>query len=295
MTTEVLTPPAPPRRSAVRRAVGLVLRLWPFWALPALLVVYTGWVRTSAGGASGDAFHGTVSPAAAAKVRADGRFRVGIYNIQGAVGKQDPAILKRIAETVAQTDVCGLTEVRGNSYSADRRNQAQMLGEEIGHAWLFAPSERRFWRDSNGNGVVARVPVGPWARLPLPDTGEPGTFRNVVLMTATLGGKPVRVLVAHADRGPARADQMRAIGEVFASVQAPAVLLADLNGDPFDPLLKHVMSAPGAADVISDRIGAKDKRVDWIVTRGLKVVDAGRVEDGSSDHAFFWADLELEP
>lgn len=287
------TAPPPTRRSGIRRTIGWVLRLWPFWVLPMLAVLYTGWSRSGAGGAAGEGLAGAVSPAAAAGVKADGTFRVGIYNIQGAIGKREAGTWDAIAAELADVDLCGLTEVRGNSWSADNRSQAQMLGERMGYAWLFAPAERRFWRDSNGNGVVSRLPVTSWVRLPLPATGEAGSFRNATLLRTTVGGETVQIVVAHLDRGPSRPAQLQALTQLFAGLQPPAVLLADLNADPFDPLLRPLLNIPGTADVISDRFGAKEKRVDWILVRGLTCDHVGRVDTASSDHAYFWADLRV--
>lgn len=304
--TDVLTPqPAPPHAAPPsaraprpgRSRVVALLRLWPFPAMALLAVAAWGWQRQSAGGATGPTLFGTISPAAAAQAPTTGRFRVGIYNIQGAIGKQEVGAVDRIAKIIADTDVCGLAEVRANALHADNRNQAQQVAEALGRAWLFAPAERRFFLDGVGNGVACRLAGGPWTRFPLPHEGDAGGHRNVVLLRATVAGRAVNVLVTHVDRGPARVAQLRAVAHLFASVEAPAVLLGDLNAEPADPALAPLLAIPGVADPIGTRLGGnQDKRVDWILSRGLTVVDAGRTDDpAASDHSFFWADLELAP
>jgi endonuclease/exonuclease/phosphatase family metal-dependent hydrolase len=283
--------PKPAKRSRLVR----ILRLWPFPAIVLVALAVYGFQRHSAGGATGIALSGSVSPTVAATVRTDGRFRVGIYNIQGAVGKDDPAILAKIAQAVATTDFCGLVEVRPNVLKSDRRSQAQQIAESIGYAWLFAPAERRFWMDGLGNGVVSRLPAGPWTRLPLPG-GDSDANRNVILLRPMVAGRSVNVMVSHVDRGPARVAQVAALTQLFQSLEAPVVLLADLNTDALDPVAAPLLATPGVVEPIGQRLGVREKRVDWIIARGVSVVDAGRVDDPSlSDHSFFWADLELIP
>ena len=119
---------------------------WPFLVLILLFAVYDGWQRRTAGGAAGTGLAGAIAPDPSARptTATPGRFRVGIYNIQGAVGKDDPAVLPTIADTLAPTDVCGLTEVRANARHADNRNQAQKVADVLRRGGLVAPGERGF-------------------------------------------------------------------------------------------------------------------------------------------------------
>ena len=274
---------------------------WPFLVLFLLFALYLGWERRPAGGAAGFGLSGAIGPDPATQPSANPdatlsprRFLVGVYNIQGAVGKDDPAVLAKVADTLSATDVCGLVEVRANARHADDRNQAQKVADVLRRGWLFAPAERRFWADGGGNGLVSRLPAGSWTRLPLPAAGDAGSHRNVLLVDVPVAGRTVKLLVTHLDRGDARPAQMRALAHLFESVRGTAVILGDLNADPFDPLVAPLLKVPGARDVISDFQGPKAKRVDWIVAKELTAVDVGRTDDPqASDHSFFWADLEL--
>lgn len=283
--------PATGRR--VLRFVGRQLRWsWPFLLLVLLFAVYDGWQRRSAGGDAGNGLRGAIrSPVDVDSAR---RFRVGLYNIQGAVNKTDD-VLARIGKAMASTDIAGLVEVRANARKLDGRNQAQKLGEMLGRGWIFAPAERRFWADGGGNGMVSRIPVGPWTRLPLPAAGDRGSHRNVLLVDLPVAGRTVHLLVAHVDRGDARAGQLQAVTHLFRSVAGPAVLLGDLNTRPNDAAIRPLLE-DGGVDAIARAGATGSERVDWIIARGLNVIDAGIADDPSlSDHSFYWADLELAP
>jgi len=290
--------PAKKRRSIAAQAVrwlGRQLRWsWPFLVLVLLFVVYTGWQRRSTGGEYGSGLAGPPQPSAVAQHR----LRVAVYNIQGSVGKDDnDASLRTIARTLADVDIAGLVEVRANARRSDDRNQAQRIAEVTQRGWIFAPAEQRFWAHGGGNALLSRVAVGPWTRLPLPESNDAGSHRNVLLADVPLGGRTVRVMVTHLDRGRARERQLAVATHLFASIESPAILLADLNTTPGDALLTPLLSVPGATDVVAtSSVKAGPERVDWIVIKGLRVVEVGRVDDpASSDHACFWADLELIP
>jgi endonuclease/exonuclease/phosphatase family metal-dependent hydrolase len=353
VTAAPATPPATApavvparRRSAAARAgwfaLWLLAKGWPFLVLIGLFVLWIVMQRTSAGGAVGTSFENeaalaqepvlangsaaarppatTGTPASATAARPGRRLRVGTYNIQGAVDNA-PAKLAALGQLIATTDLCGLNEVRGNSYSADRRSQVRQVAEATARAWLFAPAERRYGRDAGGNGVVSRLPAAGWVRFPLPASDEVGAHRNAVLAHVRLG-EPVgpaatrpaalrpagstqavpatpavpatlTVLVTHLDRGTAKAAQAAAVAELFRSVEAPVVLLGDLNAGADDRAIAPILSAPGAVDALGGKLGPSDGRVDWILARGATVIDAGRVAGGPSDHDFYWAELEV--
>lgn len=282
---------APGGAVRVLRFIGRTLRWsWPFLVLILLFAVYDGWQRRSAGGAAGVGLTGTIAAPADANSH---RLRVGLYNIQGAVDKDD-AVLAKIGQAIAATDVAGLVEVRANARRSDDRNQAQKIAEPLRRGWIFAPAERRFWADGGGNALVSRLPVGAWTRLPLPAAADRGSHRNVLLADLPLGGSNVKVIVAHIDRGDARAAQLHAVTHLFRSVAGPVVLIGDLNTRPNDPAMKPLLE--GGVDAIARSGATGNERVDWIIARDLNVVAAGVADDPTlSDHSFYWADLELVP
>jgi endonuclease/exonuclease/phosphatase family metal-dependent hydrolase len=288
---------SPTLRPRARREARV--RLWHrAWAPRLLLValvaiavvVSASSVRISAGPAAGTTFDG---PAGVTTLARD-TFRVGIFNIHGGRGRDQRRDLSRTADDLRGLDLIGLNEVLGPKLWW-QTDQCQQLGEALGRAWLFAPTESRWWDGSFGNGMLTAFPVLAWQRMPLPRAGA-HTYRNMVLSTLDVGSHRLHVLVSHLDsRDMARRqEQLRTIGELFLSLAAPAILMGDLNTPPGDPQLTRLLASPGVTDALEATTAAiPPHRIDWILTRGLRTVCSGCDDDGASDHPLYWAELEV--
>jgi endonuclease/exonuclease/phosphatase family metal-dependent hydrolase len=244
------------------------------------------------GGAEGTALRGTLPPTPPPPRAGEARtLRVASFNIHGGKGRDGRRDLARTAALLRDFDVVGLNEVHGGD-----PDQAERLGRATGMAWLFAPVERMGGRDDFGNGLLSRLPVRHWQRLPISPAGAE-THRNIVLARLPVGGRTVNVLVTHLARpGDERPGQLRAVAELFLALQPPAVLMGDLNTRRGDEQLERLLAEAGVVDAlgVGDE-GVPAPAIDWLLVRGLRVVSSGRRDDGSSDHPLVWAELELEP
>jgi len=247
-------------------------------------------LRTPSGPAHGTALQGAVTEAASVS----GPLRIGTFNIHGARGLDGKRDLDRIAKSLEGFDVIGLQEIHGVQ-DATLRDQADMLGEKLGMAWLFAPSVRQWHYYDFGNGILSRSPVIDWQRIPLErQTGK--TYHNVLLVRVLHQGQPIQVLITHVHRRDEaeRQAQLRAVIALFQSLDEPAILMGDLNSNAADPQMAALLATPGVLDAsagVSSPEGAA--RIDWILTRGLKTRSAGIEHTGASDHPFLWAELEI--
>ena len=280
---------------AVHRAWGK--RKWVVWGILAALCVATGVVwhgsqRSPAGPADGTSIGWDINP----RTGPTATFRVATFNIHGCKGldgRRDPT---RIAQCLQGLDLVALNEVHGHRY-ASPPDQAEDLGRRLGLGWLFAPAEARWWGiDRFGNGLLTALPVRSWQRIPLVRCYD-HSCRNVLLATAECPGGTVRVLVTHLVAGEdrERQGQLRAVIALFESLAEPALLLGDLNSAGDDPHLGQLLARPGIADPLGKRRGSPGRpRIDWILTRGLRTVDAGSLDSGASDHPMFWAELAVQ-
>lgn len=273
-------------------------RRWPLGPALVLLavaagVVYRGAQRSPSGPDHGAALVQPDSFAAHPAAAAPRRIRLGTFNIHGGIGADGRFDLRRTADNLRGLDFAALNEVRG-AWLAAHSNQAESLGRLLGQPWLFAPTERRWFHDDFGNGVVTRLNVVAWQRIPLPQR-HAHSHRNLLLLAADHEGRRLHLLVTHLERHPLeRPEQLRAAAELFLSLAEPAVLMGDLNTPADDPQLQRLLATPGVIDAVGQVLGkSAPPRIDWILLRGVRCLDGGLIRDGASDHPLAWAEIEL--
>ncbi|MDP9174802.1 MAG: endonuclease/exonuclease/phosphatase family protein [Planctomycetota bacterium] len=272
------------RRFTLGRVALFVVLIAAFFALD-------GNERVPTSAAEGDSFNGA-QPAS----RPSGDIlRVAELNIAGGVGKADNRLdLDRTAAAIHGYDLIGLEEVHGADLLASE-DQAQILGEKLNLPWLYAPVERRWWKDSFGNAAITSLRVDHWQRIPI-SAEDASTHRNVLMLRVDLNGRPLNVLITHLDRKDDRPHELRAVITLFESLREPAILMGDLNSDPSDPRIAALQKEPGVGDPVGQALGDKvGANLDWIFTRGFRVNHSGITDNGASDHYLAWAELELNP
>lgn len=252
----------------------------------ALFVGYSGYQRRPCGADAGTSLIGQV----VATPTHAGTFRVGTFNIHGGVGRTGHRDLSPIAEALAGLDLAALNEVHGDLWRSDC--QAETLASRLRLGWLFAPTEERWWRFRFGNAVLSSLCVTSWQTVPLRQRLS-HSCRNAVLLTARHSDRDLHVVLTHLDRSDnERNSQLRAVAELFLALAEPAILLGDLNCTQADPQIERLRSQPGVGDPLAEVRGDQTPpHIDWILTRGLRTIDAGIVDNGASDHPLIWAEL----
>jgi endonuclease/exonuclease/phosphatase family metal-dependent hydrolase len=253
-------------------------------------VIWSGTERVPEGPAAGTTFQGESFPSP----EATNRIRLATFNIHGGKGLDGVRDLDRIAVELHGMDLVGLNEVHGGEFG-EPIDQAEQLGRQLGVSWLFAPTEHRWWRNQFGNGVLTSLKIASWQRVPLPrQYGK--SFRNLVLLRLDHATGPINVVVTHLDRSDDRdrTAQLNAAASLFLSLAEPAVLMGDMNTTADDPHLARILKTPGVHDPLAEIMGSSaEKRIDWILVRGCRSIDAGLVNSGASDHPMVWAELEI--
>lgn len=218
--------------------------------------------------------------------------RAATWNIHGAKGRDRRVDLPRVAAHLGGFDFVGLNEVRGAAFLSTH-DQAAELGRQLDAESLFLPFERRFGRDDFGNGVINRTGVRAWVRMPLPCTGVKG-HGNVTLLNVHHHGRTVHILVTHIDHGADRERQLEFVYELFQGLSEPVILMGDLNTRSDQMPLSQWLKQPGIVDPLAAcGVASPEKRIDWILVRGLHCLAAGVTETDASDHPLVWAELEF--
>ncbi|HVW02209.1 MAG TPA: endonuclease/exonuclease/phosphatase family protein [Planctomycetaceae bacterium] len=221
------------------------------------------------------------------------RIRLGLYNIHGGRGTDGRRDLARTASLLreAHLDFIGLNEVHGGAGG----NQASEIAMQLQMGCLFAATEKQWQRDHFGSAALCRRKVDFWQRIPLPRVSGSG-YRNVTLYRLPAEASELKVLVTHLDRVHDRARQLGIVLDLFRSLEPPVVLMGDLNTNRDDPQLRQWLADPEIVDCIGQTGAGKSLleagRIDWILGRGVRRVDAGLSEIGPSDHPCAWSEIE---
>ena len=253
------------------------------------LVVWHASLRVGTGPASGVGIEDFPpdSPAVGSTVR------IGTLNIASGRGPDGKHDLGRTADVLEGLDFVALQEARGGlRFHTD--NQAAMLARTLHCGWLYAPTETRWYSRHFGNAVLSNLPVRFWQRIPLPRLYD-RSYRNLVFLVLEHEGRPIHVLATHVtQRDPRdREVQLQTVVELFLALEEPAILLGDLNSLPESPAIRKLLAQPN----VDDPIGRLDEsppkgRVDWILLRGLRCIDAGVRDEGVSDHPLYWVQID---
>jgi endonuclease/exonuclease/phosphatase family metal-dependent hydrolase len=224
-------------------------------------------------------------------------FRIGTFNTHGCKGLDGRLDVDRVAMCLKDLDFVGLNEVHGPSL-CEKQDQAALLGQRLGMAWLFTPAIRQWYWMEAGNGLLTKMPVLAWRRIPLIRDAD-YSYRNAVQVNLQQendsDGRVIHVLLTHVNRrhDSEREAQLKEVISMFMDMAEPAVLMGDLNSTAQDTQIRQLMSSVGVIDTVGQVLGAKyPERIDWIFVRGLRCLEAGIVENDASDHPLIWAELE---
>lgn len=226
------------------------------------------------------------------------RFTLATYNIRRSKGNDDVRDIARAGGVLerAGADIVGLNELSGTLFYG-LTNQAEQLAQLLDLGHLFAPTERQFYQDNFGNGLLSRFAVARWQVLPLYDgRAQSNSLRNMIIAQVPFGARTLHVLITHLDRGDIRTEQLRQVIEAYQALPAPAVLLGDLNTDASEPQLRDLLRDPQHIDAIDEMlriegIADSDGRIDWLIAKGLSVEGGGFEPPGISDHPGFWVEF----
>jgi endonuclease/exonuclease/phosphatase family metal-dependent hydrolase len=94
------------------------------------------------------------------------------------------------------------------------------------------------------------------------------------------------------DRQRDQSAQLRFLRQLFLATPAPAVLMADFNVTREHPIIREMMDKDGVIEATESVNGGG--KIEMVLAKGLRAVNAGRLDEGASDHPIVWAELEVE-
>lgn len=244
--------------------------------------------------------------------------RIATYNIQHGMSHRQriidgnapidlPLMIGVIKELAP--DVSGLNEVYGQGAYPEFNNQPKVIGDALGYESRFA---RAIDFDENGdgtkkpygNGLVSKYPIIETEIIPIPkgNDDDPGYKepRCILKTVIDCDGRDLCVMTVHV--GLTKQEKGFAIERIckaLDSTELPTVLMGDFNMTPDDELLKPVYERMfDTAELISDDLKSfpSDKpeiKIDYIFTRGVKVLSADIPQICAADHCPYIVDIEF--
>lgn len=260
--------------------------LWVALIILLGLLVWGAWPRLVAGGEG----YGADESVSAPRGVPPPTIRVGTFNIHGGRGRDGQRDLRRTARDLEDMDVVALQEVH-DSWRAPR--QLTRLAAQLELSALSAPTRRRWFRPHRSNAVLTRWPVGTWTRMPLAGhSRQRFHFRNLTIAELRLR-QALWVMFTHLNRKEGRDAQLARVMQEFLQ-RSPAILLGDFNMNGSHPAMREYLARTDITDALGENLEDDDpRRVDWILCRGVEVVDAGVIDSGASDHPLYWCDIRI--
>ncbi len=218
------------------------------------------------------------------------RIHIGTYNIHRCRGVDGRHEISRVAEVMRGADIVGLQEVCMARWGEP---QVARLGRALDLGWLYLPTRQRWFHNDRGNGLLSVFPVDHWhsERLPQSARRTPRTLASTRLL---VGDKELWVLITHLNTREGRVEQLKLVLDRFSHYN-PAILLADLNTTPDDPIILDYLQQEEVVDALAVTLAETHatQRVDWILTRGLEIRSGHMNENIASDHPYYSVEVEL--
>lgn len=234
------------------------------------------------------------------------KVQIGTYNIQHGVDRLHylktkewkvdlPAVVNAIR--TMELDICGLQEVYDHDSLDGGKEQAKVIGEQLGYYYAFAKGSVYRWGEC-GNALVSKFPILSTRlipmQVPMEKRIEGAYYDDRVMLVAELSinGRTVTVICTHfglhADELNLAVDSVRA---VVGEIKTPMIFMGDLNFGPSEHYygrLCEVMTDTATLMKVSDNTfpsEAPNNRIDYIfVNDQVKVLDACVPELIVTDH-----------
>jgi len=223
--------------------------------------------------------------------------RVASFNVQTGKSLEGQRDIQRAADVLENSDIAGVQEVYGMGWLAKfgfGQSQSEALAGGSGFQYLFAATRYRWFREQRGNLLLSKLPIREWRIKMLPDQSRKSP-RNMTIAEFEWQGQTIVIINTHLHTGRGREQQLNAVIKEFAKYPI-AILLGDFNTKRESELIQALIADPQITDAI-DTAGLDHEnahRIDWIFTKGFKVLNGSMLEKGVSDHPYYQVELTLE-
>lgn len=223
--------------------------------------------------------------------------KVATFNVQTGKSLDGKRDINRSAQALSDADIVGVQEVYGAGWLNKLgvgSSQTISLASPGGFAHLFAATRYRWFREQRGNLLLSKLATQNWHIEMLPDKSSKSP-RNLTVAKFLWQGQQIAFINTHLHTGKGREQQLQSVLDEFAK-HPRAILVGDFNSKPDTPLLLKALADPTIIDAIKEAGMDLENpnRIDWILSKGFKVMDGKMLEKGISDHPYYQVSLSLE-
>ncbi len=220
--------------------------------------------------------------------------KVATYNIQTGKSDDGHRDITASAQVLAGADIVGVQEVYAPSLLNNvgvGLSQTEQLANIGGFGWLFCATRRRYFKDHRGNALLSKLPVTNWQIKMLPDRSGK-SYRNLTIAEVEWQHQRFYFLNTHLHTKTGRSEQIEVVLREF-SKYSPAILVGDFNCTAAE--LNNALSDIDISDAIDiANIESDPQRIDWILSKGFKVVGGEFFPKGVSDHPYYQTNLQFQ-
>ena len=206
-------------------------------------------------------------------------------------------------------DIIGLNEMRGKGDSPVYEDQVGIVGGKAGYEHtFFAPATLMGGSNPYGNAMMSHYPFTA-ENIIIPDPTEEeksiekGWYetRCVIKSDFSFEGRALTVVATHFGLNPSEARHaVETVCKIADATENPIVLMGDFNLKPDSPMLAPIRerfedTEPllGEGDHCTFPSDKPEMKIDYIFTRGVRVVSAHINNDVVSDHCSIQAEIEF--
>ncbi len=240
-------------------------------------------------------------------------FKVMTFNIQHGRNHNlsgDNIDLELMANTVKAENPCivGFNEIRkGKDVEVNScfYDQPRFFAESLDGECKFGRAIRVKDNCFYGNAIFSKYNFDSFEviTIPDPDSKIEGYFyesRAITKSELNIDGKIVTVLTSHFGLAPNEQENaVKTVLELASEIKTPLVFMGDLNMTPDNPLIKKLSSCFEdvlkyvKCDEATFPSNLPKIRIDYIFSRGLKIIGAKTIRVISSDHFPIMAEFEI--